>query len=201
MRSVQLKVLPKLSKDSLYNAFRDELLAMNLRRMATGGVLVTTPASAWQYYDKFNRRVTAEFVPFEVDDYISQVSGEPTKTEISDLYEKYKDAYPSPRSEDPGFKRPPHVKFGYVMVDFNKLVEEEKANVTREQMEDHYEKNKDNYRRPVIDEPDSTTEPSDDSGEATTDDGESTEDDSSETPGTEDSDASAAERSRRNHDA
>jgi hypothetical protein len=148
----------KWTEEMLFDILREELLAHKLRQMASSAVAVTTPVAAWDYHNRMGRQVTAEFVPFSVDEFIPQVKAEPTNKEVQELYEKYKGNYPLPRSAEPGFKHWPKAEFEYFVADYSQFLQEEKAKVTREQIEQYYAENKNSFRideepaeEPVVD--------------------------------------------------
>ena len=152
----------KWTEEMLFNALREELLAQKVRQMASTAVAVTTPAAAWEYHNRMERQVTAEFVPFAVDDFVKQVKAEPTNKEVQELYETYQGDYPMPDSPEPGFKQRAKAEFQYFVGDYDKFLQEEKKKVTRAQIAKYYEENKNSFR---IDE-----EPADDVGAANPDD-------------------------------
>ena len=137
---------------------REELLAQKVRQMASSAVAVTTPAAAWEYHNRMERQVTAEFVPFPVEEFVKEVKVEPTPKEVNELYEKYKGDYPMPDSPEPGFKQRAKAEFQYVVADYNKFLQEEKLKVTPEQIAKYYEDNKNSFR---IDEPPAEEPPAD----------------------------------------
>ena len=87
------KAKVKFNDTFLFDALREELLAVKLQQMAFSG-WVTPPGEAWQYYSRMNRRVTAEFAAFPVADFAAEVDDKPSDKEIRELYEKYKDQVP-----------------------------------------------------------------------------------------------------------
>ncbi len=133
---------------SLVDALRTALMAYEMDKLARAGLAVTSPADAWEYHNRINRRITAEFVPFNVKDYVSKVTGEPTSAELSKLYDEYKYQDPNPDSAEPGFHIPMKVDFHYFVAQRDKFVQEEKAKVTRQQIEEYYEERKNNFRIP-----------------------------------------------------
>jgi hypothetical protein len=111
-----------------------------------------TPAQAWNYFRRMNRKVRAEVLPLEVEKFIDQVKGEPTSAQKDELFEKYKNVVPNPASPEPGFASPHKIAFGYVRIDFDKYLEEEKAKVTEEQLRAEYDKRVEagDFRVPVL---------------------------------------------------
>lgn len=147
---------PPLS--SLFDALRTTLMAYEMDKLARAGLAVTSPADAWEYHNRINRRITAEFVPFTVTDYVSKVTGEPTSAELTKLYDEHKYQDPNPDSPEPGFHVPMKVDFHYFVANRDKFVQEEKGKVTRQQIEEYYQERKNNFRIPedfgVVDEVD-----------------------------------------------
>lgn len=136
----------KMTDDQLFAALREELLAQRLRQMAFAGVAVTTPSSAWEYYNRLNRRVTAEFIEFPTAEYLAKVTAEPTDAQIQELYDEAKGRYASPDDPEPGFKRREKINSQYFVADYDTLLQEEKAKITDEQIAQYYEENKENFR-------------------------------------------------------
>ncbi len=143
----------QFSLQQLLNQLRVELMAQRVRSMAEAGLYVAPygtvpPVQAWDYFQRLNRRVKIEAVALDVDDYVSKV-GEPTEPQLKTLYEEGKNRFPFPESPEPGFQQRRKAAFQFVRVDFNKFLEEEKAKVTitDEQIEKHYEENKDTRYR------------------------------------------------------
>ncbi len=166
------QALPKKwTEDMMFDALREELLAQKLRQMMFTATVVTTPVAAWEYHNRMERQVTAEFVPFPVADFVKDVKTEPTTREINELYEEHKSDYPFPESPEPGFKRWAEADFEYFVADYSKYLQEEKAKVTQQQIEKYYEDNKNSWRideEPAFEEPtdeeETTTDPDDPRG-------------------------------------
>ncbi len=146
------------SQAAVYVALKEELLAYHVRQMALKGIsptnqqearnwagTVTTPSAAWEYYNRMNRMVNAEFVAIETEDFVAEV-GEPTSKQIQSYYDEYKNAYPNPDNPKPGFKVPRKVAFAYIEADFNEFLAEEKEKVTQQQISEYYEENKESFK-------------------------------------------------------
>ncbi len=101
-----------------------------------------TPAERWDFYTRLNRKVTAEFLPVSVKDFVDKIP-EPSPAELQSFYDQYKNDYPVATSPTPGFKQPYRALFDYVKADNAKLLEQALATVTEQEIKDHYEKYKD----------------------------------------------------------
>jgi hypothetical protein len=140
----------RLIQQQLFEQLRTELRAQNLRMMANSGLFAITPVSAWNYFNRLNRRVSAEMLPLPVEDFVAKVSKEPTPAEIQSLYDDGKDRYPNPYRREPGFKRPLRIAFQYLKADFERFLEAEMAKVSDEQVQEYYEKNKQDFKAPEL---------------------------------------------------
>lgn len=138
----------RLDRSQLFDQLRTELAAQHVRMMARSGVFALSPSLAWDGFNRLNRRVKAEFLPLAVADFESRVTGQPTDAQIRQLFDEGKDRFPSPDSPEAGFKRRPKIAFGYLKAEFEKFLQAEMATVTPEQIAEHYEKNKNDYKLP-----------------------------------------------------
>ncbi|MBW3595793.1 MAG: hypothetical protein KY475_00800 [Planctomycetes bacterium] len=148
----------RLTRDQLFNHLRRELLARNYLRLAAAGD-VMTPDDAWSYYNRLTRRIDASLVEFRAEDYLDKAP-QPTEEQIRELYEEYKDQFPFPGSPEPGFKERAQFEFAYFKSNYDKFMEEEKAKISAEEVQTHYEENKEQYTVPELpDLPDVKTPP------------------------------------------
>ncbi|TVS16145.1 MAG: hypothetical protein EA424_14785 [Planctomycetaceae bacterium] len=156
----------RLIQLQLFEQLRKELQAQNLRMMANSGLFAITPVSAWNYFNRLDRRVETEMLPLPVEDFLDQVSQEPTRAEIQAMYEKGRDQIPDPFSPEPGFKRPLKIAFQYLKADFERFLEAEMAKIDDDQVQAYYEENQQDFRvseepatfDPTFDAPDETPE-------------------------------------------
>ena len=133
-------------RSQLFDQLRIELSAQHMRMMAGSGVFAMSPALAWDAFNRLNRRVKAELLPVAVADFESKVTTQPTEDQIQTLYDEGKDRYPSPDSPEAGFKRRRKIAFQYLKADFDKFLQAEMATVTKEQIQEYYEKNKNDFK-------------------------------------------------------
>jgi len=145
----------RMTQQHLMDQLQHELLAQQMLMMSRAGLFVVPPREAWSYHNRLQRRVQTEMVALKVDSFKDKVSKMPTDAEIQKLYEEGKDRFPNPYSPEPAFKRRLKLAFEYVRADSGKLQEEEAAKIkdtiTDEEIEKHYEENKERYR--VIEQP------------------------------------------------
>lgn len=140
-----LKKQPRLSLDAMYDAFRRELMADSVRSvLARNSASTSTPIDRWNYFLRKNLRASVEVLPVRTADLIKAGKvAEPTKSELTAFYEKYKFLEPVPGSPVPGFKVPQKASFQYFVADEAKFYAPEK--ITTEAIAAHYEANKARY--------------------------------------------------------
>lgn len=145
-----------VAREQLFAQLRLELQAQQLRVFAASGMFTmppdfpSTPLSAWDYYNRMNRRVTLEALPVNVEDFVDQVEASPSESEIKELYEDGKERYPDPASPEPGFKRRMEARFQYLKADYNDILENEMAAITEEAIKEYYEENKEDFKKPEL---------------------------------------------------
>ena len=148
----------------LFNALRTELLAGQLRQMMfpdlfrSGAGQNVTPAERWEYYLRVNRQSHVEVLPISVEAFADGVA-DPGEDVLREFFVEHKERLPDPQTPEPGFRRPQLASFQAVFADFNAFFEEEKAKVTAEQIEEHYNKNRETYRYSGFDEPEDDDAP------------------------------------------
>ena len=145
----------RVTQEYLIDQLRTELLAQRMRETMTAGLTVppsgaVTPGKAWQYFRRLNRNVQAELIPVRLSAFYDQLPAPPEDDQLEqEVYEPGKDRFPDPQRPEPGFKRRRSARFQFARADFDKFaeVEQEKtiASVTDEQIERHYEENKQKY--------------------------------------------------------
>ncbi len=135
----------KLSLGRVFDALRTEMLASKYRELFIEAISDLPPAQRFEYYLRLNRKAKAEVMPVAVADFTGQVP-DPGPEELKALYEKDKDRYPDPSSSEPGFKQPKRAAFQYFKVDFAKLVDEYKSQITEEEIQKYYDENKSQFR-------------------------------------------------------
>jgi hypothetical protein len=147
----------RLTARQLVDALRFELELAVLTNLLHSDVLeIDTPQQRWDYFSELNRRATVEVLPVAVKDFVGKVKATPSDSELKSFFEKYKDAFSSPDSPEPGFKEPARAKFQYFLAKDDELVKAEKPKVTDDEIKQYYEKNKDEFRKTEDDAANST---------------------------------------------
>ncbi len=142
-----------------------ELLGQQMSVLASGGMPVIPNATeAMQLYDRTRRQVECEVMPFSVEEYVSKVTEEPSRSEMREIYDQGRYEYPDPTGKRPGFKVGKKVKIKYFVADYNTFLENEMNKLTPEEIQKEYERlveAKDNLVMEVVpDEKPLTTEKS-----------------------------------------
>ncbi len=131
-----------MSDDQLFDLLRNQIKAklalqtlMPYRDQDT-----VTPETYWTMYNRMNVRQQMAFTPVPVDSFLDQV-GEPSDSDIAELFDKYKDKLPNPETGEPGFYQRPKMKLAYVEADYASI-ESDVAEVSEEDINKYYEDNK-----------------------------------------------------------
>jgi hypothetical protein len=132
------------SDRQLLALLRSELMAQRLHQMAWNAGAASSPVQTWDFFNRLERRIEAELVPFAVEDYLAQVP-EPEEQTLRDLYEKYKDAYPDALASEPGFRRRERMALDYIKFEFDQFLNTELASVSEDEVKQYYEENKDEF--------------------------------------------------------
>jgi len=144
--SIKKRVIGRnMTEMQFLNAVRREMLANKMMGITNFGTF--TPTSAWEYHMRTKRRVKAELIRLQVEDFVAQVKQKPSNRDLKDLFERHKGELPFPYSSTPGFKRRKTVAVAYVKADFNTYLEAEKAKITDAEVAAYYEENKEQYRK------------------------------------------------------
>ena len=126
---------------SIRNHLAVELKSMQMQRYASVGIpLNPTPTEAVELYARANDRIECEFVPVPVDEYLSQVTGEPSAAEMQALFEEGKYEYVDAGMQKPGFKVPRKVNVQYFTAEMETFLQNEKNKITDAEVEAEYEK-------------------------------------------------------------
>jgi hypothetical protein len=134
----------RLTDAQMFDALRIELLAQNMRLMGQSALFadrrpIVTPAAAWDYHLRLNRRAQVELLPIQVADYVDQVKQQPTQAELQQLFDKHKEQFSFPSSPEPGFKQRQKLAFEYIKARLEDFRQRELANITEEQIQEEYE--------------------------------------------------------------
>lgn len=130
----------RMSITQFFEQMKVELLAQNMLFLSRTGIYAMPPSETYAYFERLNRQAQVETMPVNVADFIDQVTGTPSRPQMQELYDKYKNYVAVPQMPEPGFRVPRKVAIEFVKVDFGKLVDEEKAKITEEQIKAEYDK-------------------------------------------------------------
>lgn len=102
------------------------------------------PQLRWDYYRRFYQQASIEAIGIPVERFLDKTS-QPSRAELEEFFNKYRDKPYVIGSPDPGFYQPKRAKFEYLKVDFNTYFEKAKAAATDEQLRAYYEEHKQDY--------------------------------------------------------
>ncbi len=148
----------RLSQTQFMDAMRRELLALRYADLFQRGMFPATPAATWDYFQRLNRRVSFEAVPFEAADYLNRVE-EPTDAQVQALFDQGKNRFPLPSQPEAGFKRLKKVSVQYVRGDLEDFLAAAKTSVTDEQIRAYYEANRETEFKNISLPPSGTSTP------------------------------------------
>ena len=141
----------RVSSQQIFDALREELLSIRVILLFLNGLGIAdepylqpldTPAERWDYFRRLERQATVQVLPVPVAEFTEDV-GKPSEEQLQDLFEKYKQEFPSPESPEPGFRQPYRAKFQYFRADVDELTTAEMKNISDDAVREYYEKNKD----------------------------------------------------------
>lgn len=126
-----------------------ELLAQQMENMTRGGIAFDTmnqvsvnaisPTEAIELYARANRKIECRVLPIAVADKIASV-GEPSASEMSELYEQGKYDFRTYNFDEPGFKQSKMAKIQYFAGELETFLQNEMAKVTDEEVQAEYER-------------------------------------------------------------
>lgn len=125
----------------LFDSLRQELLALRARELLSMGLSATTPGQRWEYFQRMNRKVTIESAGLAVEQFLSQVTEEPSERELVAFFDEHKMTLADPLSPEPGFAEPKRVSIEYLKAEHAQFVD--RVEVTEEEIAQFYEENKD----------------------------------------------------------
>lgn len=153
----------QLSNEGLVNALKEvgmtsshleylvrrELTFIFAQRMFLAANPDNAPISMrWDWFQRVNRRVTAEVAVLNLDNYLSKVK-DPGEAELKDFFEANKDRVYNPFRPESGFRIPKKVAFQLVLREFS---EEFLDTITEEEVKAYYEEHKETFieKKPVL---------------------------------------------------
>ena len=99
---------------------------------------IVTPLDVYRNYRDQTERTSFKVVPVLAESFTGKV-GEPAEAEVAELFEKYKDVLPDPKSPTPGFKVPRQVKVESLSVDLNAIARKIKDKLPEDEIKSYYE--------------------------------------------------------------
>lgn len=114
-------------KSDLYDALADEFRVRAAQTAVLGlnavrSTALNTAGTTEQRYEHFVKETTATkytFLTIPVEAYLSQVQGEPTEAELTEIFNKRNSTDPDPASPNPGIREPRKVGVQWVEVSGN----------------------------------------------------------------------------------
>ncbi len=148
-----------LATEEVYGALADFSAVRMLISYMCGGDN-TTISQVQNVISSERETFDYEFVRFSADMFVDEVK-DPTEQEIKEHFAKYKDVKPGSVSEDNpfgfGYMLPERVKLEYALLDLEQI--EEQVQVTEEETEQFYQRNLDQMKRQVRQNPDDPNSP------------------------------------------
>ncbi|MBI3465940.1 MAG: hypothetical protein HY000_23230, partial [Planctomycetes bacterium] len=145
------KLSDGISAQTLFDILRRQLRIQRVRDLAVGrfgyGSIQVTPYDVWQHFRRLNDKFTLEIVPVAASEFASKIA-DPGDDELRELYDKYIARLPDPASPEPGFKEPRKVHLRYAFASLDEFLAATNPEVSDEEIKQHYERNKEFYRKP-----------------------------------------------------
>jgi hypothetical protein len=103
---------------------------IRFRTELQGAPVFSTPYEAFEFFRDQCSPTTYELIAIPAAAYLDRVTGEPSESEINDLYKKHENDEPNPKNESPGFKTPRKIAIGFLGMTgeepyYKKLAEEQ----------------------------------------------------------------------------
>ena len=131
---------PVLAAD-LFESLRTALIARNTLLLFQTGFSGDPPGWRWDFYKRLEQSATIKVFPVEVENLAMSVQS-PSELELKAYFEKFKNDLPSMRSPNPGFKEPHRIRYASFMADQKKFEDEAAKTITKKDVEEFYEENK-----------------------------------------------------------
>ncbi len=124
----EMQSKPGFTYDGLKSALADEfrvraaqsaVMGQGFSRSADGVRVFEAPYDYFRFYQEQASPARFGVVSVPVDNYLDQVTGQPTERELRDIFAKSKNVEPSPTNPVPGLKEPRRLKLGWIEVTGN----------------------------------------------------------------------------------
>ena len=80
------------------------------------GPALAAPYEMFEFYREQTSPATYDVLAVPAAAFVDKVTGEPTEAEVNELFKKYADAEPNPKSETPGIKEPRKIAVGWLAI-------------------------------------------------------------------------------------
>lgn len=130
----------RLGAFDLRELLKDELAAMVAGQVARSGVYAQTPGKTYRDFRRINQTTTVEAFPVLTDDYLADVTGNPTDAEIQAIYDAGMTIPADPYAAQSGFMRRYHANFEYVEGNLQEWIAREKEKLTEEELRTEYDR-------------------------------------------------------------
>ncbi len=80
------------------------------------GPALAAPYEMFEFYREQTSPATYDVLAVPAAAFVDKVTGEPTEAEVNELFKKYADAEPNPKSETPGIKEPRKLAVGWLAI-------------------------------------------------------------------------------------
>ncbi|MDR3198663.1 MAG: hypothetical protein LBU34_12420 [Planctomycetaceae bacterium] len=123
-----------------------ELLYIRMREMFEIGLNVIPPSTRWDWFQRLNRKMTAEVAAVPVEQFIDKIA-DPTNAQLQKFFDENKDKPFNPTQPDYGFTMPDKIAFQYVKAAPSQKILD---SISEEEIKKYYEENKETqFRKPV----------------------------------------------------
>lgn len=114
------------SREALYAAIANEFKVRSAQSVVLGPVgsqqsalapqAFNSPYESYKFFREQSVGGTYGLISFPVENFVSQVQGQPSEGELREIFQKYRNAEPNPATETPGLKEPRKLKLGWLEV-------------------------------------------------------------------------------------
>ena len=131
----------RVDEETLFSILKEEIRAQLAFRLLIPRV-VPTPEHYWDMYRRLHVRQEMEMVAVPVDDFLDQVTEEPSEADLNDLFDRWKDKVPNQQNGgEPGFLQLSQVQLALLEVDYL-AVEKSVGEPTEDELKQYYKDNK-----------------------------------------------------------
>jgi hypothetical protein len=116
IRKVLQQQMQGFSMESCWDAIGTEFRVRAAQAAVMGRALPAypTPYEMFEFYRQECSPAVYQAIPVPAAGFVGKVQGQPTDAEIRDLFDKYQNDEPNPKSETPGFKEPRKISVEWI---------------------------------------------------------------------------------------